>query len=191
MSLKHQYKQMIASVRVLQVIPIAASLKTLLVRTDCEQGTEYYCSQWMSIHKQTNTWSNLKSIRHLHAPLSTIIPFYSWTSCVSAWWGIVLVYRPHLRWCVHRSSRWSCKQRNLDFYCSTHQLVWFLPWSLQLWYVWGHSDCHSRLVAEMMAVKLGFENNGYLTVTVQAMILPQRLQSTCCIWLRVWWGDQV
>jgi hypothetical protein len=43
---------MIASVRALQVIPIVVSLKTLLVRSDSEQGKAYYCSLWMAIHNK-------------------------------------------------------------------------------------------------------------------------------------------
>jgi hypothetical protein len=62
---------MIVSIRALQVIPIVASLKTLLVRSDCEQGKEYYRSLWMAIHKQTNARNNLKSISVLH-PINSI-----------------------------------------------------------------------------------------------------------------------
>jgi hypothetical protein len=53
---------MIASVRALQVIPIVAPITTLFVRSDCQQGNEYYHSLWMAIHKQTNARNNLKSI---------------------------------------------------------------------------------------------------------------------------------
>jgi len=62
---------MIASVRALQMIPIVASSNTLLVRSDCEQGNEYYRRLWMAIHKQTNARNNLKSSSVLH-PINSI-----------------------------------------------------------------------------------------------------------------------
>jgi len=71
---------MIASVRALQVIPIVASLKTLLVRSDCEQGKEYYRSLWMAIRKQTSASNNLKSniplnctqVSYYHSPIPLV-----------------------------------------------------------------------------------------------------------------------
>ena len=62
---------MIASVRALHTIPIVASLKTLLVRSDCELAQEYHRSVWMAIHKQTNARNIHKSISILH-PINSI-----------------------------------------------------------------------------------------------------------------------
>jgi len=82
------HKQMIASVRALQVIPIIASLKTLLVRSDCEQGKESHRSLWMAIHTQTNARNNLKSIfcpSFYHNPIAFVnfVCFSLVSACVS------------------------------------------------------------------------------------------------------------